>query len=396
VKAMEGIEVDPALCTACGACVTACPFGAVQVVSDVAVFNDKCTLCGACEKSCPVNAITIKGAPKAPAPTGYKGVWVFAEQDRGKLKSYVFELLAKGQELAKALGVELAAVCLGHNIEDIASLAAHGADRIYLADDPALAQCQDEPYAATLAGLVREHKPEILLAGATPFGRSFIPKVAAMLETGLTADCTALEIEPHSHLLLQTRPTFGGNIMATITCESRRPQMATIRPHVFKKSSPDGTRKGEIIRVDLRKEAVTSRTKLVGFIEDVTEKVRLDECPVIVSGGRGLGKPENFQIVRELAEALGAAVGSSRPPVDDGWIPYSHQVGQTGRTVCPRVYFAIGISGAVQHLAGMQTSEIIIAINEDPNAPIFEVATYGIVGDLFKIVPLLTERLKRA
>jgi len=396
VKAMEGIKADPALCTACGACVTACPYGAVEVVNDVAAFNDKCTLCGACEKSCPVNAITIESTPKTPAPTGYEGVWVFAEQDRGKLKSSAFELLAKGQELAKALGVELAAVCLGHNVEDIASLAAHGADRIYLADDPALAQCQDEPYAATLAGLVREYKPEILLAGATPFGRSFIPKVAAMLGTGLTADCTGLEIEPHSRLLLQTRPTFGGNIMATITCESRRPQMATVRPHVFKKGNPDGTRKGETIRVDLRKEAVTSRTKLVGFIEDVTEKVRLDECPVIVSGGRGLGKPENFQIVRELADALGAAVGSSRPPVDDGWIPYSHQVGQTGRTVCPKVYFAIGISGAVQHLAGMQTSEIIIAINEDPNAPIFEVATYGIVGDLFKIVPLLTERLKRA
>jgi len=393
---MEGIKADPALCTACGACVTACPYGAVEVVNDVAAFNDKCTLCGACEKSCPVNAITIESTPKTPAPTGYEGVWVFAEQDRGKLKSSTFELLAKGQELAKALGVELAAVCLGHNVEDIASLAAHGADRIYLADDPALAQCQDEPYAATLAGLVREYKPEILLAGATPFGRSFIPKVAAMLGTGLTADCTGLEIEPHSRLLLQTRPTFGGNIMATITCESRRPQMATVRPHVFKKGNPDGTRKGETIRVDLRKEAVTSRTKLVGFIEDVTEKVRLDECPVIVSGGRGLGKPENFQIVRELADALGAAVGSSRPPVDDGWIPYSHQVGQTGRTVCPKVYFAIGISGAVQHLAGMQTSEIIIAINEDPNAPIFEVATYGIVGDLFKIVPLLTERLKRA
>jgi electron transfer flavoprotein alpha subunit len=172
--------------------------------------------------------------------------------------------------------------------------------------------------------------------------------------------------------------------------------MATVRPHVFKKSAPDSSRKGEVIRVDLKKEVVSSRTRLVSFIEDVTEKVKLDECSVIVSGGRGLGKPENFKVIRELADALGAAVGSSRPPVDDGWIPYSHQVGQTGKTVCPKIYFAVGISGAVQHLAGMQTAETIVAINEDPTAPIFEVATYGIVGDLFKIVPLLTERLKKS
>lgn len=389
------IKVNPSVCTGCEICVTACPFAAVDMVNDKPVFNDKCTFCGACEKACPVSAITIEKAARAPAPEGYRGVWVFAEQDRGRLKNSAFELLAKGRELAKALGVEVSAVCLGHNVEDIPLLVAHGADRVYLADDPALAQCLDEPYAATLAGLVRQHKPEILLAGATSFGRSFIPKVAAMLETGLTADCTGLEIDPQSHLLLQTRPTFGGNIMATITCESRRPQMATVRPHVFKKGTPDGNRKGEIIRVDLKREAVTSRTKVVSFIEDVTEKVKLEECSIIVSGGRGLGRPENFQIVRELADALGAAVGSSRPPVDDGWIPYSYQVGQTGKTVCPKVYFAIGISGAVQHLAGMQTAETIIAINEDPSAPIFEVATYGLVGDLFKIVPLLTERLKR-
>jgi electron transfer flavoprotein alpha subunit len=392
----SGIKVDSALCTACGACVTACPFSAVEITKDIAVFNDKCNLCGACEKACPVSAISIEKAASAPVAEGYHGVWVFAEQDRGKLKSSAFELLARGKELAGKLGVPLSAVCLGEKVEDISSLIAHGADRIYIVDDPALAKCQDEPYAAALAGLVREHKPEILLGPASSFGRSFIPKVAAMLETGLTADCTGLDIDPQSHLLLQTRPTFGGNVMATITCESRRPQMATVRPHVFKKSAPDSSRKGEVIRVDLKKEVVSSRTRLVSFIEDVTEKVKLDECSVIVSGGRGLGKPENFKVIRELADALGAAVGSSRPPVDDGWIPYSHQVGQTGKTVCPKIYFAVGISGAVQHLAGMQTAETIVAINEDPTAPIFEVATYGIVGDLFKIVPLLTERLKKS
>ncbi|MCK4964811.1 MAG: electron transfer flavoprotein subunit alpha/FixB family protein, partial [Dehalococcoidia bacterium] len=226
-------------------------------------------------------------------------------------------------------------------------------------------------------------------------GRSFIPRVAAIIYTGLTADCTGLDIDPESKLLLQTRPTFGGNVMATITCQAKRPQMATVRPHVFKRAAPDEQRRGEIIKVDFNKESVTSRTKLLSFVEDLSERVKLDEAESIVSGGRGLGKPENFQIVAELADALGAALGSSRPPVDDGWIPYSHQVGQTGKTVCPKLYIACGISGAVQHLAGMQTAEVIVAINEDPNAPIFEVATYGIVGDLFEVVPMLTARLKK-
>jgi electron transfer flavoprotein alpha subunit len=225
-------------------------------------------------------------------------------------------------------------------------------------------------------------------------GRSFIPRVASIIYTGLTADCTGLDIDPDSRLLLQTRPTFGGNVMATITCEARRPQMATVRPHVFKKGSPDGQWRGELIKVDFDKESVTARTRLLSFVEDLSERVKLDEAEIIVSGGRGLGKPDNFKIVEELADVLGAALGSSRPPVDDGWIPYSHQVGQTGKTVCPKLYVACGISGAVQHLAGMQTADVIVAINEDPNAPIFEVATYGIVGDLFDVVPMLTKKLK--
>jgi electron transfer flavoprotein alpha subunit len=244
--------------------------------------------------------------------------------------------------------------------------------------------------------LVNQHKPEILLAGATAMGRSFIPRVAAILYTGLTADCTGLDIDPESKLLLQTRPTFGGNVMATIMCQARRPQMATVRPHVFKKGASDAQRNGEIIKVDFDKAAVTSRTKLLSFVEDLSEKVKLDDAEIIVCGGRGLGKPDNFYIIKELADALGAALASSRPPVDEGWIPYSHQVGQTGKTVCPKLYIACGISGAVQHLAGMQTSDIIVAINEDPNAAIFEVATYGIIGDLFEIVPMLTDRLKKS
>ena len=235
-----------------------------------------------------------------------------------------------------------------------------------------------------------------MITGATALGRAFIPRVAAIIETGLTADCTGLDIDKENGLLLQTRPTFGGNIMATIVCRTKRPQMSTVRPHVFKKGTPEPGRKAEIIRMSLDGKPTDSRVKLLEFIEDVTEKIKVEDADIIVSGGRGLGKPENFKVVEELAEVIGAAVGASRAAVDEGWIPYSHQVGQTGKTVCPKLYIACGISGAVQHLAGMQTSDTIVAINEDPNAPIFEVATYGIVGDIFEIVPMLTARIKES
>jgi len=388
------IWIDPEKCTGCGACEPVCPFGVIEVVDDVAQVSEGCNLCGACVEACDYDAIIIEEAEQE-VSEGFQGVWVFAEQRDGKLKSVAYELLTEGRKLADKLGTELCAVCLGHNVKGAKGLVAYGADKVYLADDPALADHQEDYYTGVLVDLIRKHKPEILLAGATAMGRSFIPRVAAIVYTGLTADCTGLDIDPESKLLLQTRPTFGGNVMATITCQAKRPQMATVRPHVFKRTAPDEQRRGEIIKVDFDKESVTSRTKLLSFVEDLSERVKLDEAEIIVSGGRGLGKPENFQIVAELADALGAALGSSRPPVDDGWIPYSHQVGQTGKTVCPKLYVACGISGAVQHLAGMQTAEVIVAINEDPNAPIFEVATYGIVGDLFEVVPMLTARLKK-
>jgi len=324
---------------------------------------------------------------------GHRGVWVFAEQRGGRVKSIAYELLAKGRELANSLQTELSAVCFGSSIDE-GSLIAHGADKVYLVDSPEFVNNPEDLYTRLLADLIRQYKPEIVLAGATSLGRSFIPRVAAILGTGLTADCTGLEIDIEKRLLLQTRPTFDTNIMATIICQTGRPQMSTVRPRVFKRGVPDSIRQGQIIRLDFNKAGITSRTKLLSFVEDITETVRLDEADIIVSGGRGLGKPENFQLLKELAGVLGAALGSSRPPVDDGWIPYCHQVGQTGKTVCPKLYIACGISGAVQHLAGMQTSDIIVAINDDPNAPIFEVATYGIVGDLFKVVPMLIEKLK--
>ncbi len=389
------IRIETEQCTGCGSCVDVCPFGIIEIVDDVAQIGEGCTLCGACRDACSFEAIIIEApAEAAPVDDSYRGVWVYAEQQDGQLKGVSYELVSKGRELADTLGTELCAVCFGHNVNDISRLAAYGADKVYLIDDPTLKNQQEEIYAAEFVRLIREKKPEIVLAGATSFGRAFFPRVAAVLKTGLTADCTGLEIDPETGLLRQTRPTFGGNIMATILCRSKRPQMSTVRPRVFKRNTPDETRQGEIIKVDFDKERVTARTKLLDFVRDLTERVKLEDADIIVSGGRGLGKPENFDVIRALANVLDAAVGSSRPPVDEGWIPYAHQVGQTGKTVCPKLYIACGISGAVQHLAGMQTADVIVAINTDPDAPIFEVATYGLVGDLFKVVPMLTERLK--
>jgi electron transfer flavoprotein alpha subunit len=388
-----GIKIDLEKCEGCGNCVAACPFGLIEIVRDKIRIKEGCNLCGACVDACEYAAITIEAIETA-ASDSHRGVWVFAEQRKGKLKNVACELLSKGRELADTLNTDLSAVCLGHNIEDINQLTAYGADRVYLVDSPELADNQEDLYTRQLAELIQQHQPEIVMAGATSLGRSLIPRVAAILHTGLTADCTGLDIDTEKRLLLQTRPTFGGNIMATIICPTRRPQMATVRPRVFKKNNPDNSRKGQIIKIDFNRERITAKTRLVNFIDDFTETVKLEDADIIVSGGRGLGKAENFKLLQELAEVMGAALGASRAAVDEGWIPYAHQVGQTGKTVCPRLYIACGISGAIQHLAGMQTSEVIVAINDDPNAPIFEVATYGIVGDLFQVVPMMIERLK--
>ncbi len=323
----------------------------------------------------------------------HSGVWVFAEEWRGKPKSVTFELLSRSRELANMLQTELCAVCFGRDVDSNLFIQ-QGADKVYQVDSPQFDGNPDDLYTQLLTNLIRQYRPEIVLAGATSLGRSFFPRVAALLGTGLTADCSGLEIDVPKKLLLQTRPTFSGNIMATIVCPKERPQMATVRPRVFKKSTPDKARQGQIIKVDFTREQITSKTKLLNLVEDVTQSIKLEEAEIIVSGGRGLGKPENFRLIEELAKVMGAAVGSSRPPVDEGWIPYPHQVGQSGKTVTPKLYVACGISGAFQHLAGMQTAEIIVAINSDPKAPIFEVATYGIVGDLFKVVPMLTEKFK--
>ena len=389
-----GIQIDLDKCTGCGNCVPACPFGLLEIIDDKVQLKEGCNLCGACQEACSDEAILIEAVPETAAVSdSHRGVWVFAEQRDGKLKSVAYELLSKGRELAEVLKTDLSAVGFGHGI-DVNQLTAYGADKVYFVDSPELAGNQEDLYTQQLVELIQQHKPEIVLAGATSLGRAFIPRVAAILKTGLTADCTGLDIDTENRLLRQTRPTFGGNIMATIICQAKRPQMSTVRPRVFKKNEPDKGRKGQIIKVDFNRERITSRTKLLNFVEDLTEKVKLEDADIIVSGGRGLGKAENFKLIEELAKVMGAAVGSSRPPVDEGWIPYSHQVGQTGKTVCPKLYIACGVSGSVQHMAGMQTSDIIVAINDDPHASIFEIATYGIVGDLFQVVPMLTEKLK--
>ena len=386
-------------CTGCTLCVKACPFDAIRMMDKKATIDlHKCTLCGACKDACKFKAVLLEKTPAKcdlPDINDYKGIWVFAEQKNGRVQSVAYELLGKAQELAKKLNTQVSAVLIGYKLEDqLDELVFCGADNIYLVEAPELANFQDEPYTNILVELVKKYKPEILLCGATNIGRSLISRVAINIKAGLTADCTGLDIDPDKKILLQTRPAFGGNIMATIISPNYRPQMATVRHKVFVPMPADKKRKGKIIRENFDQALYLSRTKLLDIIEEIESTVNLSEADIIVSGGRGMGAPENFKMLEELAQVLGAAVGSSRAAVDAGWMPYSHQVGQTGRTVAPKIYFACGISGQIQHLVGMQSSKIIVAINKDPEAPIFKVATYGIVGDLFQVVPALIQAFK--
>ncbi|PIU40831.1 MAG: electron transfer flavoprotein subunit alpha [Candidatus Omnitrophica bacterium CG07_land_8_20_14_0_80_42_15] len=390
------IKVILEKCTGCKLCVKTCPFGAITVVDRKAIIDfAKCNLCGACVPACKFVAIELKKDVKKRDLSGYKDVWVFCEQKKSKIQSVAWELLGKGRELADKLRVNLCAVVLGDHIEKEAYEAIYrGSDIVYLVENPGLLHYQDEPYTKVLVNLINEYKPEVILCGATTIGRSLVSRVAVNVYAGLTADCTGLEIDEKEKLLLQTRPAFGGNIMATIITPNHRPQMATVRHKVMQEASPDKKRKGKIIRKTYDGNTFLSRTKFLDFIKEIEETVNLAEADIIVSGGRGLGAPENFKLIRELAVTIGGAVGASRSAVDAGWIPYSHQVGQTGKTVCPKIYIACGISGQIQHLIGMQSSDIIVAINKDPDAPIFKVATYGIVADLFQVVPSLTKRFK--
>jgi electron transfer flavoprotein alpha subunit len=395
------IKVDLEKCIGCKLCVRACAQDAISVIDKKAVIDlAKCNLCAACLEACrKYQAITItkeQGAGKVDI-TAYRNVAVFIEQRDRKVSSVSYEMLGEGRKLADALGEKLVAVALGYEIHKQAEeLVKYGADRVVYVDGPDLERFQDDAYAQAMCEFVDRERPSILLAGATAIGRSFMPKVAARVRGGLTADCTKLEIDPDKRLLLGTRPAFGGNLMATIICPNYRPQIATVRHKVMKPARRDEHRTGEVVVHTVEAGSLDIRTKVVDIVKDVESTVNIAEADVIVSGGRGLGKPENFKMISDLAQVLGGAVGASRAAVDAGWIPYSHQVGQTGKTVCPKLYVACGISGSVQHMAGMQSADFIIAINKDPEASIFQIANLGIVGDLLQVVPALTQAFRTA
>ena len=325
-----------------------------------------------------------------------KNVFVIAEQRDGELQKVSTELIGKARELADDLGQEVYAILLGENVKAKADvLIHHGADKVIVVDHPLLKEYVTEPYAKSIYAIVQKYDPEIVLFGATSIGRDLAPRLAARIHTGLTADCTGLAIDEETRLLRMTRPAFGGNLMATIVCQDYRPQMATVRPGVMTPMENDNDRKGEVIMEDVGLTDADMNVKIIEVAKEEKKKLDITEARVLVSGGRGLGGPEGFDLLAELAEAMDGEISSSRASVDAGWIEKARQVGQTGKTVRPDIYFALGISGAIQHLAGMEESGLIIAVNKSDSAPIFDVADLGIVGDLNKVLPKLIEQYKK-
>lgn len=386
-------------CIGCSTCIGVCPFNAIIMQDGKAVISEACTACCACLDACALGAITLEKEEKTIEidKNEYKGVWVFIEQIDGQVRSVGHELLGEGRKLADTMGQELSGVIIGDNIKKLANeVFASGADKVYLVEGTEYKNYSTDAYTIAFNDLIKTYRPAVILIGATNNGRDLGPRVACRVGTGLTADCTSLDIDKDTGLVAWTRPAFGGNIMATILCPDHRPQMGTVRPKVFKCLQQDFTRTGEIVQVPSKVISSDIRTKLIEVIKGCTASYNLEEAEIIVSGGRGMCKTENFALLEELANVLGGAVGASRAAVDAGWKPQMHQVGQTGKTVGPRIYFACGISGAIQHLAGMSSSDIIIAINKDANAPIFKVANYGIVGDVMEIIPILIEEFSKS
>ncbi len=390
------ITLIPEHCVACKKCVKVCPFGAIQLEGKTPRLNDRCTGCGACVDACRFAAIALTGAQTAGTRNlaAFTGIWVIAEQRNGIIQTVTLELLGKARELARQRSTKVTALILGSRIANRSPLLfQHGADRVLIAEAPFLRRYRTLPYARIISELIVTHKPEIVLFGATTIGRDLAPRVANKLSTGLTADCTDLSISAEDGTLLQTRPAFGGNIMATIACPRHRPQMATVRPGVMQ-SQFIADHAGECVRVAVREKPGDSLVDIIKTVKKPRSTVALEKAQIIISGGRGLGAAENFKLIKRLAKALDAEIGASRAVVDLGWIHHDHQVGQTGKTVRPTLYIACGISGAVQHLAGMQSSDIIVAINSDPQAPIIQVAHFSLIGDLNRIIPELIHQLQ--
>jgi len=392
------IIIDDKLCTGCASCVESCPYSGIEIIDNVAVINEKCNLCGACVEVCPVDAIVLEKEEfkvKKMDISQYNGIWVIAEHYQDKIQPITFQLMGKSRGLADILKVNLSLVILGSDFDNLLEeFGKFGADEIIYVKSPILKSYYSDIYVKVLSDLIIENKPEIILIGATSTGRDFAPRVAKRLNAGLTADCTGLDIDINTHNLLQTRPTFGGNIMATIRTPNSRPQMATVRPGIFK-SPKKSKREVHIRKIEPIIKEKDTVTKIVKIIEKEKFSVNLEEAKIIVAGGRGVGSKENFKLIKKLAMVLGAELGGSRVTVELNWLDQEQQIGQTGKTVSPKLYIACGISGAIQHLVGMQNSEIIVAINKDPNAPIFKVAHYGIVADLHEFIPALIKEIKK-